>query len=812
MALLRRIWFQIHWFIGITAGTVLVVIGLTGAVLSFRAEITDQLNPGLRHVAAPPGAEALTPTALLDRLQAGSAAHRVATLTVFAEPGRPARVNFAPRSGEKRGESRLADPYTAVLLPEPKGDDFFEFVESLHRWLLLPRDAGKTVTGTLAAGLLVLALSGLYLRWPRVLLSWRSWLRLDFALTGRAFLWNLHAVAGTIALLAYLVSSATGVYWGFDAVRSAVDDAAGEGRAVRALRMEGAGAATPAAPAPAKLNLDRVWHSFGDVTRGDWSQVTLRLPARNASQVEATYLSAQPEHERARNRLYLNAATGEPTRHERYADKPLAGRWVNSIYPLHMGTYWGLPGRIVMLLSSIGLTLFAITGWMLYLGRRRTKKAVRAERARLGLSNPAADPSRNAEQVLVAFATQTGHAERVALQTASALQAAGIAAAVKPVAELSVDALLHFRKVLWVVSTFGDGDPPDTARAFAREFARQSGSHLRHVHYGLLALGDSHYATFCGFGRKLDHDLQNQGAQMLFPVIEASSGDPTAMNRWRQSLTSTFHLPADAWPVQGEPLPEQAFETWRLASRRLLNEGSQGDPLYEIELVRADAPAWQAGALVELIPSTPQQSGSAAPLAPRSYSVASVPSDGSIQLLVRQARYDNGIGVASGWLTVHAEIGAGIPLRLVANPGFALVDDDRPCIFIGNGSGFAGLRAHMRERARRGHERNWLVYGERNAAHDAFFTREVEEWQKRQVLLRADIAFSRDQPQRIYVQDRLRASRDALAQWVSEGAVIYVCGSLEGMAPGVDAALSEVVGSAALNELIAQGRYRRDVY
>ncbi|HWT19309.1 MAG TPA: PepSY-associated TM helix domain-containing protein, partial [Variovorax sp.] len=63
MALLRRIWFQIHWFIGITAGSVLVVIGLSGAVLSFRAEIVDALNPALRHIPNPAGAPALRPAA-----------------------------------------------------------------------------------------------------------------------------------------------------------------------------------------------------------------------------------------------------------------------------------------------------------------------------------------------------------------------------------------------------------------------------------------------------------------------------------------------------------------------------------------------------------------------------------------------------------------------------------------------------------------------------------------------------------------------------------------------------------------------------
>ncbi|KQU91424.1 nitric oxide synthase [Variovorax sp. Root318D1] len=813
MAFLRRAWFQIHWFIGITAGSVLLVIGLSGAVLSFRAEITDLIDPALHRLPHAADARPLTPAEVLDRLQAAQPGRRVATLTLFAEPGRPARVNFTPPPGERRGETRLLDPYTGVLLPEPRVEAFFEFVESLHRWLLLPRDAGKPVTGTLAAGLLVLALSGLYLRWPRRPLAWRSWLRLDFALSGRAFLWNLHAVAGTIALLAYLVSGFTGLYWGFDAVRTVIDDAAGEGPAVRMQRMQGAPGPADKAEggAPARLDLQRVWRSFEQTTSGDWSQVTLRLPTRNAAQVEATYLRAEPEHERARNRLYLNAATGEAAQHERYADKPMAGRLVNSIYPLHMGTYWGLPGRIVMMLASLGLALFTVTGWMLYLGRRRTRKALRGERAQLALARGGTAPG--PEQVLIAFATQTGHAERVALQTAAALQSAGLGIVVKTMAELSVDALLSFRKVLWVVSTSGDGDPPDSARAFARKFAQQAGSRLQHVHYGVLALGDWHYATFCGFGRTLDRDLRNQGARALFPMVEVDNGNPEAIGRWQRSIAEAFGVRA-AWPSShaSSAAERRPFEAWQLARRELLNPGSLGHPLFEIELQRDGAPAWQPGALVEVLLPPETQADAGAKPAPRSYSVASIQAGGCIQLLVRQVQHEGGLGLASGWLTAGAQIGDAVQMRLVPNPAFALVDDDAPCIFIGNGSGYAGLRSHLRERVRRGHARNWLLFGERQAGHDAFCAADAAQWQALGMLARADLVYSRDQRERRYVQHCLRESADELRRWIADGAFVYVCGSREGLAPGVDAALSEVLGAAGLDALIAQGRYRRDVY
>ncbi|MFS2055274.1 flavodoxin domain-containing protein, partial [Variovorax sp. CT11-76] len=278
-----------------------------------------------------------------------------------------------------------------------------------------------------------------------------------------------------------------------------------------------------------------------------------------------------------------------------------------------------------------------------------------------------------------------------------------------------------------------------------------------------LVFGDRHYARFCGFGHALDHALVAAGAQSLFPMIEVDNGDTAALARWRRQLVALRG--ADAIPAEAladEPL-EPAFEPWTLGARRLLNPGSLGAPLYEIELAAPPeaAAAWRPGALAELQPrlaadtvaallrATPWTADAPVvfqgrhctlaealarsavpapqalvqgldaqaladalvPLATRRYSIASLPSEGHVRLLVRQARHEQGLGIASGWLTAHAPLTAQVPLRLLANPGFAPVADDRPCIFVGNGSGYAGLRGHLRERIERGHRRNWLVFG-----------------------------------------------------------------------------------------------------
>jgi sulfite reductase (NADPH) flavoprotein alpha-component len=170
------------------------------------------------------------------------------------------------------------------------------------------------------------------------------------------------------------------------------------------------------------------------------------------------------------------------------------------------------------------------------------------------------------------------------------------------------------------------------------------------------------------------------------------------------------------------------------------------------------------------------------------------------------------LGIGSGWLTEHAPIGTEIALRVRSNTNFHMPRDARPMILIGNGTGLAALRALLKARIAAGHRRNWLLFGERHAAHDFLYREDIECWQMAGQIERVDFAWSRDQAERIHVQQRLREAAGELRRWVDAGAAIYVCGSLDGMAPGVDAVLREVLGDAPVERLREQDRYRRDVY
>ncbi len=404
--------------------------------------------------------------------------------------------------------------------------------------------------------------------------------------------------------------------------------------------------------------------------------------------------------------------------------------------------------------------------------------------------------------LLLAYASQTGYAQELAWRTAQSLHTAGVAVQVLPLGQVSAETLAHAERALFVVSTYGEGDAPDTASRFVDKVMGHT-LDLSQLQYAVLALGDASYVNFCGFGRHLDAWLAQQGATPMFERVEVDNAGAEALTRWQHQLSHVASV-GDV-PLWQAPV----YEDWTLAARRQLNPGSAGQPVFHLELAppAGVSAQWESGDLAQvLVPADPEH--------PREYSLGSIASDGRVHLLVRRhLRSDGGQGVASGWLTDTLAVGDPVALLLRAHRNFRLEDNmHRPLILIGNGTGLAGLRSHLKARAAAGQHANWLVFGERQLAHDFLYRDEILAWQAQGVLARTDLAFSRDQPERLYVQHRLLAAADALLDWVGRGAAIYVCGSLEGMAKGVDHTLRTLLGEATLRQLTEDGRYRRDVY
>ncbi len=218
------------------------------------------------------------------------------------------------------------------------------------------------------------------------------------------------------------------------------------------------------------------------------------------------------------------------------------------------------------------------------------------------------------------------------------------------------------------------------------------------------------------------------------------------------------------------------------------------------------------------------------PLPGRLYSVASsiAAHPGEAHLLVGAVRWESHgkqrKGVASTYLADRRKMGDKVRIYVKPNRHFRLPQDpQRPIIMIGAGTGVAPYRAFIEERIEQSATgKSWLVFGERNYTFDFLYQLEWQEHLESGALGRIDVAFSRDQPEKIYVQHRLWEHRAEVLKWVEEGAHIYLCGDEQGMGRDVDTMLARILADAAkgddeagrakLKELAKAGRYQRDVY
>jgi len=217
-------------------------------------------------------------------------------------------------------------------------------------------------------------------------------------------------------------------------------------------------------------------------------------------------------------------------------------------------------------------------------------------------------------------------------------------------------------------------------------------------------------------------------------------------------------------------------------------------------------------------------------LNPRQYSIASSPlvQPTHVALAVNMVKYEQDAetrtGAASSFLGWRVHEGDKLPVFVTHNPNFRLPEDpDRPLIMIGPGTGIAPFRAFLQHRAASGaNGPNWLFFGNPSRSCDFLYEDELAAWLRQGVLQRLDLAFSRDQPEKIYVQQRMREQAAELFAWLERGAAIYVCGDARHMAEDVQTTLLALIAeqggldSGAARQYLVKmrqdKRYQRDVY
>ncbi len=536
-------------------------------------------------------------------------------------------------------------------------------------------------------------------------------------------------------------------------------------------------------------------------------------------------------------------------------------------------------------------------------------------------------------QLTVLFGSQTGNGEGVAERLVATARSRGFAARAISLAEFKPSALRREKLVTFVVSTHGDGDPPDDADLFHEYLMSARAGTLESLRYSVLALGDSSYVNFCQTGREFDARLAELGAERFEPLVECDLDFDSLAAAWsgrvvdqlealigEAPVAAATHLHAvQSPPVHGRDSP---FRAEVLTNQKITGGGSSkdvrhielslegsglryepGDALAVIaenppqlvdELLQTlsfdgaetvsvdDEPmqlrtalaskleitvlslgflrAWAdhgnndrlrsllsgddrqaitdfvtTHQVIDVVRRIPEHVEPQAfidmlrKLAPRSYSIASSPNANpdEVHLTVAAVRYEAfgrpHWGVASTYLADRVAEGEHVQVFVEKNPRFRLPAPDVPIVMIGPGTGVAPFRAFVEERAEHGAPGdNWLFFGDRNFSFDFLYQLEWQRHLKQGNLRRLDVAFSRDQREKVYVQDLMRRHGGELWRWIDSGAAIYVCGDATNMAGDVENALLDVIAKhggfdrdgaeAHLKELRRAKRYQRDVY
>jgi sulfite reductase (NADPH) flavoprotein alpha-component len=386
---IKAVLLQLHSIAGLILALLLSLIALTGAIMSFEDEIVDYLNAGIMHV-APRAAPALMPDALVARLKAEQDLGKVSAVTLSSDPAAAVRVRFARDEQGARPASLYVDPYDAHVLGAPRGEEFFATVRRLHRWLLIPGDAkgwGRQITGVAALGLIVMLISGLVLRWPRRAGSVKMWLKPNLGLGGRALHRSLHAVIGTWVLPVYLVMTLTGLWYSFDWYKDGIvwllsRPEVAEAKMQPKMSAKAARAAGRAEPAQA-VGFDQAWTTFRREEGERFSRALLTLPAGPGTAIRIRSWGKETTLDTTRDEFRIDAVTGQLASAERYADKTFGEKIIANVLDIHRGAVLGWPGKLVFMIAAALMPLFAVTGILLYLSRRKLRRPAQPPFGRL---------------------------------------------------------------------------------------------------------------------------------------------------------------------------------------------------------------------------------------------------------------------------------------------------------------------------------------------------------------------------------------------------------------------------------------------
>ncbi|WP_121628462.1 PepSY-associated TM helix domain-containing protein [Poseidonibacter antarcticus] len=372
----KKVWFKIHWFLGITAGIILLIIGTTGAIMSFEKEILKIINKD-SYIVSISDTKKLSTTAILEKFQENMPKSKINRITFSNDASSSIVINIAGKGKGKaarKGVNYFVNPYTAEVLPDLKGKDFFSFVKRLHRWLAFTGDArevGKQIVAISTVSLIVLMISAIIIYWGRIKRSFFKSFTFSTKHNGRAFISTMHSAVGMWVIPFYLTSALTGLYWSYSWYNTALYKITGVEKPKRGMSSR------QNKPKGEKISFtshEKAITMFNDLIKDDYSKATISLP-KSGTVYTVNYLDVNPAHYRARNTLQFDISNNKILKNEKYEEKPLNEKVMSSFLQVHTGEFFGVVGQTAMFITSSLMSLFTITGFMLYFNRKKKKKS-----------------------------------------------------------------------------------------------------------------------------------------------------------------------------------------------------------------------------------------------------------------------------------------------------------------------------------------------------------------------------------------------------------------------------------------------------
>lgn len=435
------------------------------------------------------------------------------------------------------------------------------------------------------------------------------------------------------------------------------------------------------------------------------------------------------------------------------------------------------------------------------------------------------------KDLTILYITETGNSKFLATEIAKKLKTQGANAKIKAAEQYRLTDFVKEKNLLLIVSTHGDGEIPQAGKKFF-EHITQNEFDLKSLNYFVIALGDTNYPLFCQSGKDIDARLEALNAKRLSARIDLDLDFENSMAQVYELVVGAFaeggavEVSALAKPIKSG---KNQFLGEIVSNINLSDIGSTKETRHiEIAADSADELNYEPGDSIGILLEN-EDLNVEGKITPRLYSIASSVNEynNEVHLTVAVLRYVDKDGkVVEGLFSGHLaklKVGDKVKFYVSKNRQFKLPTDDKDVIMVGPGTGVAPFRSFIQERNYRGAAgKNWLFFGEQTFQNDFLYQIEWQAHLDSGLLSKMSVAFSRDQKEKIYAQDRIRENAKELYQWLESGAYFYICGDKDNMAKDVENCLLEIIANEGgknkeqaqeyLAGLVEGGRYLKDVY